>query len=46
MRMLDQVIKRICPLLGSMLAIIAVYVGVKPASLFAFYQIKAPKCLK
>lgn len=45
MKRINSIIKKACPVVGSMLTTVAVAGGVKAFSFWTFYQPKAPKCL-
>lgn len=46
MKKLGIVIKKASPVIGSILMFVAVYGGVKPASIVFLHQPKSPKCLR
>lgn len=41
-----KVMRKLYPVIGSLMVFIAVFGGVKPASIFNFYQPKVPKSLR
>lgn len=45
MKKLNNLVKVVCPMVGSMLAAVALVGGVQPYSFWTFYQPKAPKRL-
>lgn len=46
MKRFNRMIKSFYPMLGSVVMLLAVYGGVRPASWWQVYQMKTPKCLK
>ena len=46
MKKLNNVMRKLYPVLGSVIVFVAVYGGVKPASIFGFHQPKVPKSIK
>ena len=46
MKKLNEVMRRIYPVLGGLIVFVAVFGGVKPASIFSFHQPRVPKSIK
>ncbi|MCR4441309.1 MAG: cyclic lactone autoinducer peptide [Peptococcaceae bacterium] len=46
MKRLDNLVKRIAPVVCSLVMLAAVYGGAKAASIWGFYQPRTPKCLR
>jgi len=46
LKKLDSLVKRVAPVICSLVMLVAAYGGAKAASMWGFYQPRAPKCLK